>query len=145
MLIFLGLMFCLMLWVLISSMLVLVMVLLLFIIVFFFVGGGDLIIFIYFFVLFCFFFVFFGLDIGSLFVGVGVSCELMFGILVELMFIFLLLVLVLIVGFMYIEMISNMLVMGWNLLLIIVLVLLVCGFVCFIEMGKIFFDVVEVE
>lgn len=132
-------------WVLISSMLVLAMVLLLFIIVFFFAGGGDLIIFIYFFVLFRFFFVFFGLDIGSSFAGVGVSRELTFGILVELMFIFLLLVLALIVGFTYIEMISNTLAMGWNSSLIIVLALLVCGFVCFIEMGKIFFDVVEVE
>ncbi len=42
-------------------------------------------------------------------------------------------------------MISNTLAMGWNSPLTTVLALLACGFACFIEMGKIPFDVAEAE
>lgn len=67
------------------------------------------------------------------------------GILVEPMLILSLLVLALIAGSTHIEMISNTLAMGWNSPLTTVLALLACGFACFIEMGKIPFDVAEAE
>ena len=78
-----GLMFRLMPWVLISSMLVLSMALPLFIAVSPFAGGGDLITLIYLLALFRFFFALSGLDTGSPFAGVGASRELTLGILVE--------------------------------------------------------------
>lgn len=56
-----------------------------------------------------------------------------------------LLVLALIAGSTHIEMISNTLATGWNSPLTTVLALLACGFACFIEMGKIPFDVAEAE
>ena len=115
-----GLMFRLMPWVLISSMLVLAMALPLFITLS-------------------------GLDTGSPFAGVGASRELTLGILVEPMLILSLLVLALIAGSTHIEMISNTLATGWNSPLTTVLALLACGFACFIEMGKIPFDVAEAE
>lgn len=144
-----GLMFRLMPWVLISSMLVLVLVLAmalpLFITVSPFAGGGDLITLIYLLALFRFFFALSGLDTGSPFAGVGASRELTLGILVESMLILSLLVLALIAGSTHIEMISNTLATGWNSPLTTVLALLACGFACFIEMGKIPFDVAEAE
>lgn len=93
-----GLMFRLMPWVLISSMLVLAMALPLFITVSPFAGGGDLITLIYLLALFRFFFALSGLDTGSPFAGVGASRELTLGILVEPMLILSLLVLALIAG-----------------------------------------------
>ena len=132
-----GLMFRLMPWVLISSMLVLAMALPLFITVSPFAGGGDLITLIYLLALFRFFFALSGLDTGSPFAGVGASRELTLGILVEPMLILSLLVLALIADSTHIEMISNT--------LTTVLALLACGFACFIEMGKIPFDVAEAE
>nr|EKJ2774020.1 hydrogenase 4 subunit HyfC [Escherichia coli] len=140
-----GLMFRLMPWVLISSMLVLAMALPLFITVSPFAGGGDLITLIYLLTLFRFFFALSGLDTGSPFAGVGASRELTLGILVEPMLILSLLVLALIAGSTHIEMISNTLATGWNSPLTTVLALLACGFACFIEMGKIPFDVAEAE
>lgn len=140
-----GLMFRLMPWVLISSMLVLAMALPLFITVSPFAGGGDLITLIYLLALFRFFFALSGLDTGSPFAGVGASRELTLGILVEPMLILSLLVLALIAGSTHIEMISNTLAMGWSSPLTTVLALLACGFACFIEMGKIPFDVAEAE
>ncbi|HDX7384105.1 TPA: hydrogenase 4 subunit HyfC [Escherichia coli] len=140
-----GLMFRLMPWVLISSMLVLAMALPLFITVSPFAGGGDLITLIYLLSLFRFFFALSGLDTGSPFAGVGASRELTLGILVEPMLILSLLVLALIAGSTHIEMISNTLATGWNSPLTTVLALLACGFACFIEMGKIPFDVAEAE
>lgn len=137
-----GLMFRLMPWVLISSMLVLAMALPLFITVSPFAGGGDLITLIYLLALFRFFFALSGLDTGSPFAGVGASRELTLGILVEPMLILSLLVLALIAGSTHIEMISNTLATGWNSPLTTVLA---CGFACFIEMGKIPFDVAEAE
>lgn len=71
--------------------------------------------------------------------------RLTLGILVEPMLILSLLVLALIAGSTHIEMISNTLAMGWNSPLTTVLALLACGFACFIEMGKIPFDVAEAE
>ncbi len=138
-------MFRLMPWVLISSMLVLAMALPLFITVSPFAGGGDLITLIYLLALFRFFFALSGLDTGSPFAGVGASRELTLGILVEPMLILSLLVLALIADSTHIEMISNTLATGWNSPLTTVLALLACGFACFIEMGKIPFDVAEAE
>ena len=85
------------------------------------------------------------MDTGSPFAGVGASRELTLGILVEPMLILSLLVLALIAGSTHIEMISNTLATGWNSPLTTVLALLACGFACFIEMGKIPFDVAEAE
>lgn len=110
-----------------------------------FAGGGDLITLIYLLALFRFFFALSGLDTGSPFAGVGASRELTLGILVEPMLILSLLVLALIAGSTLIEMISNTLATGWNSPLTTVLALLACGFACFIEMGKIPFDVAEAE
>ncbi len=110
-----------------------------------FAGGGDLITLIYLLALFRFFFALSGLDTGSPFAGVGASRELTLGILVEPMLILSLLVLALIADSTHIEMISNTLAMGWNSPLTTVLALLACGFACFIEMGKIPFDVAEAE
>lgn len=140
-----GLMFRMMPWVLISSMLVLAMALPLFITVSPFAGGGDLITLIYLLALFRFFFALSGLDTGSPFAGVGASRELTLGILVEPMLILSLLVLALIADSTHIEMISKTLATGWNSPLTTVLALLACGFACFIEMGKIPFDVAEAE
>ncbi len=56
-----------------------------------------------------------------------------------------LLVLALIADSTHIEMISKTLATGWNSPLTTVLALLACGFACFIEMGKIPFDVAEAE
>lgn len=67
------------------------------------------------------------------------------GILVEPMLILSLLVLALIADSTHVEMISNTLATGWNSPLTTVLALLACGFACFIEMGKIPFDVAEAE
>lgn len=140
-----GLMFRLMPWVLISSMLVLSMALPLFIAVSPFCGRrrSD-----HPYLSSCpvsFFFALSGLDTGSPFAGVGASRELTLGILVEPMLILSLLVLALIADSTHIEMISNTLAMGWNSPLTTVLALLACGFACFIEMGKIPFDVAEAE
>lgn len=107
--------------------------------------AGDLITLIYLLALFRFFFALSGLDTGSPFAGVGASRELTLGILVEPMLILSLLVLALIAGSTHIEMISNTLATGWNSPLTTVLALLACGFACFIEMGKIPFDVAEAE
>ncbi len=68
-------------------MLVLAMALPLFITVSPFAGGGDSITLIYLLALFRFFFCSFRLDTGSPFAGVGASCELTLGILVEPMLI----------------------------------------------------------
>ncbi|MBW6099081.1 NADH-quinone oxidoreductase subunit H [Escherichia coli] len=141
-----GLMFRLMPWVLISSMLVLAMALPLFITVSPFCGRrrSD-----HPYLSSCpvsfFSFALSGLDTGSPFAGVGASRELTLGILVEPMLILSLLVLALIAGSTHIEMISNTLATGWNSPLTTVLALLACGFACFIEMGKIPFDVAEAE
>ena len=136
-----GLMFRLMPWVLISSMLGPTTVYYRFP----FAGGGDLITLIYLLALFRFFFALSGLDTGSPFAGVGASRELTLGILVEPMLILSLLVLALIADSTHIEMISKTLATGWNSPLTTVLALLACGFACFIEMGKIPFDVAEAE
>ncbi len=92
-----------------------------------------------------FFFALSGLDTGSPFAGIGASRELTLGILVEPMLILSLLVLALIADSTHIEMISKTLATGWNSPLTTVLALLACGFACFIEMGKIPFDVAEAE
>ena len=110
-----------------------------------FAGGGDLITLIYLLALFRFFFALSGLDTGSPFAGVGASRELTLGILVEPMLLLSLLVLALIADSTHIEMISKTLATGWNSPLTTVLALLACGFACFIEMGKIPFDVAEAE
>lgn len=140
-----GMMFRVMPWVLLGSMLVVAMTLPLFVRTSPFAGGGDLITLIYLFALFRFFFALSGLDTGSPFSGLGASRELTLGILVEPMLILSLLVLALMAGSTHIAAISNMLATGWTAPVATLLALLACGFACFIEMGKIPFDVAEAE
>lgn len=140
-----GLMFRLMPWVLLSSMLVVAMTLPLFIRTSPFASAGDLITLIYLFALFRFFFALSGLDTGSPFAGLGASRELTLGVLVEPMLILALLVLALLAGSTNIGTISATLAAGWISPVATLLSLLACGFACFIEMGKIPFDVAEAE
>lgn len=140
-----GLMFRVMPWVLLSSMLVVAMALPLFIRTSPLAGGGDLITLIYLFALFRFFFALSGLDTGSPFSGIGASREMTMGILVEPILILSLLVIALMAGSTHIAVISNVLAAGWTSPVATLLALLACGFACFIEMGKIPFDVAEAE
>ncbi len=140
-----GMMFRVMPWVLLSSMLVVAMTLPLFVRTSPFAGAGDLITLIYLFALFRFFFALSGLDTGSPFSGIGASRELTLGILVEPMLILSLLVLALLAGSTNIGAISTTLAAGWASPVATLLAMLACGFACFIEMGKIPFDVAEAE
>ncbi|MBS6737580.1 respiratory chain complex I subunit 1 family protein [Phytobacter diazotrophicus] len=140
-----GMMFRVMPWVLLSSMLVVAMTLPLFVRTSPFAGAGDLITLIYLFALFRFFFALSGLDTGSPFSGIGASRELTLGILVEPMLILSLLVLALLAGSTNIGAISTTLAAGWVSPIATLLAMLACGFACFIEMGKIPFDVAEAE
>lgn len=140
-----GMMFRVMPWVLLSSMLVVAMTLPLFIRTSPFAGAGDLITLIYLFALFRFFFALSGLDTGSPFAGIGASRELTLGILVEPMLILSLLVLALLAGSTNVGAISTTLSAGWISPVATLLAMLACGFACFIEMGKIPFDVAEAE
>lgn len=140
-----GMMFRVMPWVLLSSMLVVAMTLPLFLRTSPFAGAGDLITLIYLFALFRFFFALSGLDTGSPFAGIGASRELTLGILVEPMLILSLLVLALLAGSTNVGAISTTLAAGWISPVATLLAMLACGFACFIEMGKIPFDVAEAE
>lgn len=140
-----GLMFRLTPWVLTGSMLTAAAALPLFIRTSPFAGGGDLITLVYLLALFRFFFALSGLDTGSPFAGVGASRELTLGVLVEPVQILSLLVLALLAGSTHIATISNVLAAGWASPVATLLALLACGFACFIEMGKIPFDVAEAE
>lgn len=140
-----GLMFRVMPWMLLGSMLVVATALPLFLRTSPFAGGGDLITLIYLLALFRFFFALSGLDTGSPFAGIGASRELTLGVLVEPVQILSLLVLALIAGSTHIAIISNVLAAGWASPIATALSLLACGFACFIEMGKIPFDVAEAE
>lgn len=140
-----GMMFRVMPWVLLSSMLVVAMTLPLFVRTSPFAGAGDLITLIYLFALFRFFFALSGLDTGSPFSGIGASRELTLGILVEPMLILSLLVLALLAGSTNIGAIGTTLAAGWVSPVATLLAMLACGFACFIEMGKIPFDVAEAE
>lgn len=140
-----GMMFRVMPWVLLSSMLVVAMTLPLFVRTSPFAGAGDLITLIYLFALFRFFFALSGLDTGSPFSGIGASRELTLGILVEPMLILSLLVLALLAGSTNIGAISTTLAAGWVSPVATLLAMLACGFACFIEMGKIPFDMAEAE
>lgn len=140
-----GMMFRIMPWVLLSSMLVVSMTLPLLTRTSPFAGAGDLITLIYLFALFRFFFALSGLDTGSPFAGLGASRELTLGILVEPMLILSLLVLALLAGSTNVGTIGTTLAAGWISPVATLLAMLACGFACFIEMGKIPFDVAEAE
>lgn len=140
-----GPMFRLMPWILLSSMLVAATALPLFTRASPFSGGGDLLTLIYLLALFRFFFALSGLDTGSPFAGTGASRELTLGVLVEPVQVLSLLVLALLAGSPHIETISNALAAGWASPVATLLALLACAFACFIEMGKIPFDVAEAE
>jgi hydrogenase-4 component C len=108
--------------------------------------ASDLITFIYLFALVRFFFSLSGIDSGSSFAGIGASRELTLGVLVEPTMILSLLVVALIEGTTNIGAIGAGI--GGNYLqtpLAIVLAMLAFGFVVFIEMGKLPFDMAEAE
>lgn len=140
-----GFIFRLMPWVLLSSMLVVAMALPLLTQASPFGGAGDLITLLYLFALFRFFFALSGLDSASPFAGIGASRELTLGILVEPMLILGLLVVALMAGSTNLGTISITLAQGWHAPVATLIALIACGFACFIEMGKIPFDVAEAE
>lgn len=140
-----GIIFRLMPYVLLGSMLLVAMSLPVFTRTSPFGGAGDLIALLYLFALFRFFFSLSGLDTGSTFAGIGASRELTLGILVEPTLILALLVVALIAGSTNIGTISATLTQGWSSPTATFLALLACGFTAFIEMGKIPFDVAEAE
>lgn len=140
-----GIIFRIMPWVLLSSMLLVAMTLPVFTLTSPFGGAGDIITLLYLFALFRFFFALSGLDTGSPFAGIGASRELTLGVLVEPTLILGLLVVALIAGSTNIGTISATLTAGWSSPTATLLALLACGFACFIEMGKIPFDVAEAE
>lgn len=140
-----GMIFRIMPWVLLSSMLLVSMTLPVFTLTSPFGGAGDIITLLYLFALFRFFFALSGLDSGSPFAGIGASRELTLGVLVEPTLILGLLVVALISGSTNIGTISATLTAGWTAPTATLLALLACAFACFIEMGKIPFDVAEAE
>ncbi|AFJ48510.1 respiratory chain complex I subunit 1 family protein [Shimwellia blattae] len=140
-----GVIFRAMPWVLLGSMLLVAMTLPVFTETSPFGGAGDMITLLYLFALFRFFFALSGLDTGSPFAGIGASRELTLGVLVEPTLILGLLVVALIAGSTNIGTISATLSAGWSSPTATLLALLACGFACFIEMGKIPFDVAEAE
>lgn len=140
-----GMVFCIMPYVLLGSMLLLAMALPVFTITSLFSGASDIIIVLYVFALFRFFFSLSGLDTGSPFAGIGASRELTLGVLVEPTLFLGLLVVALIAGSTNIGTISAVMNEGWISPTATLLALLACGFATFIEMGKIPFDVAEAE
>lgn len=141
-----GVIFRLMPYVLLGSMLLIAMTLPIFTLASPFGVAGDLITLLYLFALFRFFFSLAGLDSGSIFAGIGASRELTLGVLVEPILILSLLVVGLIAGSTNIGTISTALSTGhWQSPTATALALLACGFAVFIEMGKIPFDVAEAE
>ena len=140
-----GMVFCIMPYVLLGSMLLLAMALPVFTITSLFSGASDIIIVLYIFALFRFFFSLSGLDTGSPFAGIGASRELTLGVLVEPTLFLGLLVVALIAGSTNIGTISAVMNEGWISPTATLLALLACGFATFIEMGKIPFDVAEAE
>ncbi|EPI4694170.1 MULTISPECIES: respiratory chain complex I subunit 1 family protein [Morganella] len=140
-----GVIFRVMPYVLLSSMLLLAMALPVVTTTSLFSGAGDLIIILYIFALFRFFFSLSGLDTGSPFAGIGASRELTLGVLVEPILFLGLLVVALIAGSTNIGSISAVMSQGWVSPTATFLAMLACGFATFIEMGKIPFDVAEAE
>ena len=140
-----GAMFRIMPYVLLGSMLLVAMTLPIFTLMSPFGGAGDLITLLYLFALFRFFFSLSGLDTGSTFAGIGASRELVIGILVEPTLILALLVVALIAGSTNIGTISATLAQGWGSPTATLLAFIACAFVCFIEMGKLPFDLAEAE
>ena len=140
-----GMVFRIMPYVLLGSMMLLAMALPVFTLTSLFSGAGDLIIVLYIFALFRFFFSLSGLDTGSSFAGIGASRELTLGVLVEPILFLGLLVVALIAGSTNIGTISAVMSEGWVSPTATLLALLACGFATFIEMGKIPFDVAEAE
>lgn len=140
-----GVIFRVMPYVLLGSMLLLAMALPVVTTTSLFSGAGDLIIILYIFALFRFFFSLSGLDTGSPFAGIGASRELTLGVLVEPILFLGLLVVALIAGSTNIGSISAVMSQGWVSPTATFLAMLACGFATFIEMGKIPFDVAEAE
>ncbi|QCJ69386.1 hydrogenase 3 membrane subunit [Providencia heimbachae] len=140
-----GMVFRIMPYVLLGSMLLLAMSLPVLTLTSMFSSAADLIIVLYIFALFRFFFSLSGLDTGSPFAGIGASRELTLGVLVEPILFLGLLVVALIAGSTNIGTISAVMSEGWVSPTATLLALLACGFATFIEMGKIPFDVAEAE
>lgn len=131
-----GVIFQVMPYVLLGSMLVVAMALPVFTATSLFAGAADLIALIYLFALYRFFFSLSGLDSGSPFAGIGASRELTLGVLVEPILVLSLIVVALIVGSTNVGTISATLAQGWVSPTATLLALLACAFAAFIEMGK---------
>lgn len=110
-------------------------------------GAADLITLIYIFALYRFFFSLSGVDSGSTFAGIGASRELLIGVLVEPILMLSLIVAALIAGSTNLSNISSLFGTNWggSAPAAAVLAMFACAFAVFIEMGKIPFDLPEAE
>lgn len=133
-------------YVLISTVLVVAMSLPMFTLTSPFGAGGDLITAVYLFALFRFFFSIAGLDSNSSFSNIGASREVTLGVLVEPILMLSLLVIALIAGSTNFGSIATALnTETWAHPVSTLIALLAAAFACFIEMGKIPFDLAEAE
>lgn len=140
-----GMVFRVMPYVLLSSMLLVAMALPVVTRISLFGAAGDLITLIYLCAIFRFFFALSGLDSGSPFAGIGASRELTLGVLVEPILLLGLLVVALMAGSTNIGVMTQTMAGQWSAPTATLLALLACGFACFIEMGKLPFDLAEAE
>lgn len=141
-----GIIFRIMPWVLISSMLLIAMALPTLTQVSPFPISGDVITDIYLLAIFRFFFALSGLDSNSMFGGIGSSRELTLGVLVEPIFILSIFVAALIVGSTDLGYISQgMLEKIAHQPVTVLLAAIACAFSMFVEMGKLPFDAAEAE
>ena len=110
-------------------------------------SAGDLITFIYLFAMYRFFFSLSGLDSGSPFAGFGASRELLIGVLVEPVLMLSLIVMALIARSTSISSMSILAGTNWGggMPTAAALALIACAFAVFVEMGKIPFDYPEAE
>ncbi|HIF9084524.1 TPA: respiratory chain complex I subunit 1 family protein [Photobacterium damselae] len=141
-----GMIFWLMPWVLIITMLLIAMALPTVTQTSPFPISGDLITDIYLLAIFRFFFALAGIDSNSMFGGLGSSRELTLGILVEPILILAILLVALAMGTTDLGYISRaMATQTWHQPLTLILAGIVCAFALFIEMGKFPFDSAEAE
>jgi hydrogenase-4 component C len=107
---------------------------------------SDLITFAYLFALARFFFSLAGIDSGSIFAGMGAARESTLGVLVEPIMILSMIVVALVEGTTNIGSISGSIADGYtHSPMAIILAMLAFGFVVFVEMGKLPFDMAEAE
>lgn len=141
-----GMIFWMMPWVLIVTMLLIAMALPMFTQTSPFPVSGDVITDIYLLAIFRFFFALAGLDSNSMFGGIGSARELTLGVLVEPIFILSIFMMALLVGSTDLGYISHgMLSKIFQQPITVVLAGIACAFAMFVEMGKLPFDSAEAE